>query len=260
MNAKFERYIGIDYSGAQTPSSSLSGLRVYAANGSNVPQEVLPPPSPRKYWTRRGTAEWLVARLSEEPPTLVGIDHGFSFPVQYFEQHRLPLDWPSFLDDFQRHWPTDENIYVDFVRDGSTGNGAVRCGNPRWRRLTGLRARTAKSVFQFDVQGSVAKSTHAGIPWLRYIRQHARDRVHFWPFDGWSVPPNRSVVAEVYPVLWSRTFPADGRTQDQQDAFGIAKWFQQADRDGSLEKYFQPRLEPDERRKAEIEGWILGII
>jgi len=27
-------------------------------------------------------------------------------------------DWPTFLDDFQRHWPTDENIYVDFVRDG----------------------------------------------------------------------------------------------------------------------------------------------
>ena len=29
------------------------------------------------------------------------------------------------------------------------------------------RAVSAKSVFHFDVQGSVAKSTHAGIPWLR---------------------------------------------------------------------------------------------
>ena len=53
--------------------------------------------------------------------------------------------------------------------------------------------------------------------WLRYIRQHSRDRVHFWPFDGWSPPPNRSVVAEVYPALWSRTFPSAGRTPDQQD-------------------------------------------
>jgi hypothetical protein len=50
--------------------------------------------------------------------------------------------------------------------------------------VTELRARTAKSVFHFDVQGSVAKSTHAGIPWLRYIRQHAKAPVHFWPFDG----------------------------------------------------------------------------
>ena len=259
MSRHFARYVGIDYSGAQTPSSSLSGLRVYAADRTTIPNEVPPPPSPRKYWTRKGVAEWLVERLSEGVPTLVGIDHGFSFPLQYFEQHGLPHDWPSFLDDFQHHWPTDEDIYVDFVRDGSSGNGAARSGNPRWRRVTELRALTAKSVFQFDVQGQVAKSTHAGIPWLRYIRQHTKNRAHFWPFDGWSIRPNRSVVAEVYPALWSGTFPRAGRTPDQHDAFSIAKWMQGAGADGSLDKYFQPRLEPDERRVADIEGWILGV-
>lgn len=260
MNPLFERYVGIDYSGAQTPSSSLSGLRVYSANRTATPEEVLPPPSPRKYWTRKEIAEWLIERLSEETPTLFGIDHGFSFPLAYFEQHGLPLDWPSFLDDFQRHWPTDEDIYVDFVREGVTGNAAARSGNPRWRRVTELRARTAKSVFHFDVQGSVAKSTHAGIPWLRYIRQRVKDRVHFWPFDGWSVPPNRSVVAEVYPALWSRSFPTEGRTSDQQDAFAIAKWVQRADTGGSLEGFLTRELEPRERKAAETEGWILGVL
>jgi len=259
MNPAFERYIGIDYSGAQTPKSSLKGLRVYAADRLTAPQEVQPPPSPRKYWTRRGIAEWLVKSLSEGSPTLVGIDHGFSFPLQYFEQHRLPLDWPLFLDDFQRHWPTDEDTYVDFVRDGSSGNGAARSGNSRWRRLAEQRVR-AKSVFHFDVQGSVAKSTHAGIPWLRYIRQHAKDRVHFWPFDGWRVPPNCSVVAEVYPALWNRTFPSAGRTPDQQDAYATAEWLRRADRDGSLEKFLRPELEPQDRKTAEIEGWILGVV
>ena len=29
----FARYIGIDYSGAQTPTASLKGLRVYLARG-----------------------------------------------------------------------------------------------------------------------------------------------------------------------------------------------------------------------------------
>jgi hypothetical protein len=48
----------------------------------------------------------------------------------------LPLDWSFFLDDFQRHWPTDEDIYIDFVRDSSNGNGAARVGNSRWRRLS----------------------------------------------------------------------------------------------------------------------------
>jgi hypothetical protein len=72
----FERYIGIDYSGAQTPTSSLKGLRVYGVDGAGEPEEVTPPASPRRYWTRRGLAEWLVPRLKEPVPTLVGIDQG----------------------------------------------------------------------------------------------------------------------------------------------------------------------------------------
>jgi hypothetical protein len=103
----FARHIGIDYSGAQTPTASLKGLRVFMAEGDGPPAEVPPPPSPRKYWTRRGIAEWLVERLAEEVPTLVGIDHGFSFPRCYFKAHGLKPDWPAFLDDFQRHWATD---------------------------------------------------------------------------------------------------------------------------------------------------------
>jgi hypothetical protein len=195
---KFARYIGIDYSGAETPTSSLKGLRVYLAEGDTPPAEVPPPPSSKKYWTRRGIAEWLVERIAEQAPTLVGIDHGFSFPLRYFEVHGLKPDWAAFLDDFQRHWPTDEDIYVDFVRDGVRGDGAARTGNSRWRRLTEERAGSAKSVFHFDVQGSVAKSTHAGIPWLRYIRER-RKHVHFWPFDGWDIPAGRSAIVEVYP-------------------------------------------------------------
>ena len=108
-NAAFVRYVGIDYSGAEVPTASLKGLRVYRADGNGSPIEVLPPHSPRKYWTRRGLAEWLVQLLGEDAPTLVGIDHGFSFPLRYFEVHRLKPDWPTFLDDFQEHWPTDDD-------------------------------------------------------------------------------------------------------------------------------------------------------
>jgi hypothetical protein len=257
----FDRYIGIDYSGAQTPVSSLKGLRVYLADCAAPPVEVPPPPSPRKYWTRRGIGEWLVERLGEPARTLVGIDHGFSFPMQYFERYGLPLDWPAFLEDFHRHWPTDEDhMYVDFVREGVRGHGAARSGNPRWLRLTERRARTAKSVFRFDVPGSVAKSTHAGLPWLLCIRHRAPGRVHFWPFDGWEVPERRSVVAEVYPSLWRRNFSAEERTPDQHDAYSVANWMRNTDREGRLGDVFLPHLTPDERAQAQIEGWILGIL
>jgi hypothetical protein len=255
----FTRYIGIDYSGAQTPTASLKGLRVYLAERHAPPVEVPPPPSLRKYWSRRGIAEWLVEKLMEDVPTLVGIDHGFSFPLRYFEVHGLLPDWPTFLDDFQHHWPTDEGIYVDFVRDGIRGNGAARMGNARWRRLTEERAGGAKSVFHFDVQGSVAKSTHAGIPWLRFIREREGQRVHFWPFDGWDIPAGRSVIAEVYPALWSRSFAREDRNSDQHDAYCIAAWLSRADRDGSLTAFLNPDLSPPERTLAQVEGWILGV-
>ena len=123
--------------------------------------------------------------MAEDRATLIRIDHGFSFPLRYFEVNRLKPDWPPFLDDFQHHWPTyDDHTSMDFLRDGLRGNGAARMGNAKCRRLTEERAGSAKSVFHFDVQGSVAKPTHAGIPWLRFIRQRLGEHAHFLPFDG----------------------------------------------------------------------------
>jgi hypothetical protein len=153
-------------------------------------------------------------------------------------------------------------VYVDFVRYGLAGNFAARSGDPRWRRITEKRAGAAKSVFHFDVQGSVAKSTHSGLPWLLYLRQRldaTRGRVHFWPFDGWEIPAGLSAVVEVYPALWSKDFEREGRNADQHDAYSVAAWMRRADIDGSLDAFLVPLLPPSERRAAEIEGWILGV-
>lgn len=255
----FARYVGIDYSGAETPRSSLPGLRLYSATPADEPTEVLPPPSPRKNWTRRGIAEWLATELSAGPATLIGIDHGFSFPLRYFEVHGVPPDWSAFLDDFQRHWPTDgDNLYVDFIRDGLYGNGAARTGNSRWRRLCEERCR-AKSVFHFDAPGNVAKSSHAGIPWLRYLRRELGSRVHFWPFDGWQPARGKTVIAEAYPSLWNRVFQPEGRNPHQHDAYTVARWMREADALDMLDTYFVPNLPPPQRAVAQVEGWILGL-
>jgi hypothetical protein len=256
----FARHIGIDYSGAEGPEARLAGLRIYLAEGGAEPVEVSAPRSVGRWWTRKAIAERICDELAKPVPTLVGIDHGFSCPLRYFEEHRLPRDWPAFLDDFQRHWPTDRpDTHVDFIRAGIAGQGALRTGNARWRRLTELRAGRAKSVFHFDVPGSVAKSTHAGLPWLRYIRNTLRDQVHFWPFDGWATPLSRPVIAEIYPSLWRASFPVEGLTRDQHDAYAAAAWLSRADRDGRLAAAFHPALSPADREIAEIEGWILGV-
>ena len=90
--SKFTRHIGIDYSGAKTPDASCKGLRGYLAEGSDRPEQVHPPPSPRRYLTRGGLAEWLCGELDRDIPTLVGIDHAFSSPMAYFDRHQLPRD------------------------------------------------------------------------------------------------------------------------------------------------------------------------
>lgn len=254
----FCRYVGIDYSGAEIPNASLKGLRVYLAEADAPASEVLPPPGSRKYWTRKGLAEWLALRLTEDIPTLVGIDHGFSFPILYFEAHRIPPNWDAFLEDFRQHWPTDlDHMYVDFIRVGHLGNGRARQGEARWRRLCETRCR-AKSVFHFDVPGSVAKSTHAGLPWLLYLRRRC-PATHFWPFDGWVPARGASVVGEAYPSLWRHAYPLENRTSDQHDAYTIATALQQADRTGALAALLSPRLVVQEAATAQVEGWIFGV-
>lgn len=255
---RFHRTIGIDYSGAGTAEAGLTGLRVYQTLGDGPVEEVLPPQGRSKYWTRRGVAAWLIAALDEATPTIVGIDHGFSVPLAYFDRHALAHDWPRFLDDFCAHWPTDApQTSVEQVRRGLVGNGAARAGDTRWRRVTEKAAGAAKSVFHFDVQGSVAKSTHAGLPWLRQIRR-ARPQLHFWPFDGWTPAPGASVIAEAYPRLWSASYPPQDRSADQHDAYAIARALQDACRDGGIERLLAPPANADTARIARVEGWILG--
>lgn len=197
--------------------------------------EIGPPPGPKRYWTRRGLAEWLIERLAEPVLTIVGIDHALSFPEAYFEEHALPRDWDVFLDDFYHHWPTDGPcLYVDFLRhqgDAAAALAARRTGHRRWRRKVEELAR-AKSVFHFDVTGQVAKSTHAGLPFLRRIRR-ALPNLHVWPFDGWEIPLNSSALVEAYPRLYSTAYTAEDRTPDQHDAFATASWL----RDGAMREF-----------------------
>lgn len=258
-NPSFTRYIGIDYSGAQTAETGLKGLRVYVADHAHPPSEARPPTGAARYWTRRGLAVWLAEQLSGESPTIVGIDHGFSFPQRYFETYGLAPDWPAFLKDFERHWPTAEpGTSVESIRRGERGAGAARAGNSRWRRLTELGV-GAKSVFHFDVPGSVAKSTHAGLPWLRRLRQQVGARLHCWPFDGWEPAPGRSLIAEIYPSLWSGDYPPADRTPDQHDAWVVANWLREVDLNGQLGRFLQPRLSAAAAAAASCEGWILGV-
>jgi hypothetical protein len=255
---KFEQYIGIDYSGAGAATSRLKGMQVAEASVEDGPTLIRTPQDTQGRgwnWTRCEIAEWLIERARLGCRFLVGIDHAFSFPHSYFQRYEL-TSWQRFLDDFVEHWPTDQaHTYVDFIRDCGVG----RTGERSELRLTERWTSSAKSVFAFDVQGQVAKSTHAGIPWLRRIRDAVGEQVHFWPFDGWRVSDTRSVLVEVYPSIVRNRRPRERRTIDEQDAYSTARWLQEIDGRVALDHYLMPPLTDEELEVAELEGWILGI-
>lgn len=255
---RFERYIGIDYSGAKTANSRLAGLRVYRAEGDSGTEEIRPPDG--RHWTRRGIAQWLPSQM--EVPTLVGIDHAFSLPLDYFERYGLGNTWHDFLEDFQKYWQTD--IDGIWVRDCMYHTGSARKGEADWFRLTEKRAKSEgfqpkPTLYLKALPGTVAFSTHAGLPWLLYLRRRLGNRVWFWPFDGWSPAAGKSVIVEVYPRLWSRGFQKEARSNDQHDAYSVARWLKEADETGRFPKLFELRLNADEKARTRVEGWILGI-
>ncbi len=63
----------------------------------------------------------------------------------------------------------------------------------------------------------------------------------------------------VLDVAWNRTYPADGRSADQHDAWVVAEWMRTADANGALSSALRPALDVDDRKLAEIEAWILGV-
>lgn len=251
---KFERYIGIDYSGAQAPESRLKGLQVYTADRYSQPEKVKPPKPGTKNWCRREVTQFCHDALQADGSVIIGIDHNFSLPLSYMERYGL-YNWDVFLRDFMRHWPTHEDYNcVEFFREDNP-----RTGDSSEFRLCEKWTSSAKSAFQFDMQGSVAKSTHAGLPWLLWLRQATSARVHFWPFDGFDVPRGSSVVTEAYPALYKRRYEKQGRTPDEHDAWSVAAWLKDVDRRGILDNYFHPPLTLPEQKMARLEGWILGV-
>ncbi|MEL7500386.1 MAG: hypothetical protein AAFN77_22520 [Planctomycetota bacterium] len=289
---RFQHYIGIDYSGAATPSKRTGAIQVYHAAGDAKPIHIACPASGRskRNWNRIELYQWLNQFLESHQATMVAIDHGFSFPASYFQQYRLK-NWDEFLVDFIANWPTDSpDATVEEFRANTQ-----RSGSAKELRLTERWTSSAKSVFQFDVQGSVAKSTHAGLPFLHQLRQ-SHPSLHFWPFDGYKIgeqvenegsqdaaeragrsiknesrsskhssethrPTNStSVVAEVYPSIFRNRYPRSNRTVDQQDAYAICRWLSETDLEFDLDPYLQPPLTETEQATVLMEGWILGVI
>ena len=220
--------------------------------------------------------------MQSDEKVIIGIDHAFSLPIEYYNRHKIENCWENLLYDFMINFPSHGNgVWVNHLRNKILKQKppneirhliGKRLGpEHEWSkevryRLTDKIAKS-KSPFHFDAQGTVANSTFAGIPWLSYIRDNVpREKLHFWPFDGWQIPEATSAIVEVYPALWHgkkeyKDFKEiELKSNDERDAYCVAKWMAKTDLAGELDKYLKPELNDAEKKLAKLEGWILGVL
>jgi len=57
ISVNFSRHIGIDYAGAETPTSRLRALQVFACRDNGEPVKVTPPAEGARNWTRFEVAQ-----------------------------------------------------------------------------------------------------------------------------------------------------------------------------------------------------------
>lgn len=258
--ARFSQYIGIDYSGAGRDDQGQANIQCCCWQRTAQAGEHARPPAGSK-WSRQALSAWIIQRLAAaHGPVIIGLDHGFSYPLGYLRQQGFAC-WDELLEHiFHLHGRNE--------RPALQGPGQP-VGPNQPLRLAEMWTVSAKSVLWFEGQGQVGPATRAGMAQLYTLRQALRGqgiRTHFWPFDGWSVPAGSHVLCEAYPAIYKRRYeqaaPAEFSKEanaDLFDAYCIARWLKERDAAGLLEYYFSPPLTPEEQAQARLEGWIVGV-
>jgi hypothetical protein len=218
--ANFDRFIGIDWSGAAKPSNCSIFVADGRPDGNKIQVTTLTRAASReaveiflrgendlarhKQWEpeQRERERWPApARLSRDERVLVGLDFAFGF-ADGFAQHlagrgTMPWKWAA---------AADEAPSVDkFIRDDE-GSGWFRLDKGQnlpdepFRLTEGRLERKPASVFDLK-----AASKQVGLGSIRGMAMLDRlgEQVQVWPFQkiGTSTA-GRRVLVEMYPAMW----------------------------------------------------------
>ena len=289
--APFDRFIGVDWSGARGPR--LSGLQVAVARAGRSAPQLVPCPD-GKYWTRAAFVTWFTETMQPQHRVLAGFDFAFSFPRK--DRGDFFPGVPGGPENAADLWQCVERIC-----EGSDGYYAApfvenepyaayfQGGNryERRLRLTDKRCQDAglgrpESIFRLVGPAQVAKGSLAGMRVLHHLRQDMK-HLSVWPFDVVPRTLPTIVAVDVYPGAFVRMSGAsrgkvrdvrtlntalryfdsmpvvahvldDGATDDKADALITAAALRHISDDGTV---WIPEGLSDACRWQ--EGWIFGI-
>ncbi|MEW6662104.1 MAG: hypothetical protein AB1447_06915 [Bacillota bacterium] len=114
-----------------------------------------------------------------------------------------------------------------------------------------------KPIFKIGGPGSVGLQSIAGIPHLYSIKAECKRLglpLFCWPFDGWDCPSEGHILVEIYPRLMNF-----GPKNDVADAKETAKAISSLDKNRELERLLKPSLTEEEKQRAQLEGWVIGV-
>ena len=284
MKPRFDRFIGIDWSGAKGSRHPGISLAICAI-GDAAPELVTPP---GRYWSREGVRNWL---LSLEGDALIGFDFSYAPP---FVERGAYLPGDETPTNAKAFW-----AYVDTVSDDED-LGAASFLEQRHRRhfyfgaTDGAKAdyrhlrqcetlyndgRGGKPATVFDAIGAaqVAKASFAGMRLLHHLNR----ALPVWPFDP--RPERGPAIVEIYTRIAARAAgvakgrskvrdaasldvvlaalgsrphaPLSRYTDHDTDAIMTAAWLRA--NAARAELWHPPLLTPE---IARTEGWTFGVL
>ena len=200
-DSDFDRYIGIDWSGAAQPGYAGVAVATCAA-GRGAPSLI---PAPGKTWTRMAVLDWLRSELAKPQRLLIGFDFAFALPGDGRPAAAL---WA----EVEARCADDVDLLGSRYASGDPRFWTAGPQPKHWNdapRATEIACRAAElgspqTPFQLIGAKQVGKGALAGMRLLHRLQGEAGDRVATWPFDRDAGRDRRSVVCEIYPRLFIR--------------------------------------------------------
>ncbi len=201
VDADFDRYIGIDWSGAAQPG--YAGVAVASCAAGRAAPALVSPPG--KTWTRAAVLEWLQRELARPQRLLVGFDFAFALPG---DGRPAPALWA----EIDTRCAADGDLLGSRYSAGDSRFWTAGPQPPGWNaqpRATESACRDAglgnpQTPFQLIGAKQVGKGALAGMRLLHRLEADDHERVAIWPFDTAAGRDRRSVVCEIYPRLFIR--------------------------------------------------------